>query len=390
VRPWFLRHEARLSAEAFLATYAERFTARRIRIGCSFAPEQFGATPDDPARRYSALAALRAAVEDVGMANVRLGLRWSHLCPVGEVFSGFYAPYLEYCFASSGVREVCLDIGPIKTFRWPEVHVPQAVLAGLAHVPARGAVIDPGTALGDRALAHAQRTLDYLGTEFGNSKPVTFCFNEPLHPFGPRGWTMSERYLEQLIVLIRASAFSNARFLVSSSEGADLARIAQFFASQTARDPGLRAKLISGYNYYPFTPPPLTVPVLGECVSALRRWKHSPRHSAGANRSRANDPHTGYSVEVSEAQCEPWGREQRAGNSLALWQHVLAECIEQILVPEQPESVIRMWGIEHQLQMAMTVSGEQNRAILRLTGAINALGGHEPHAAGFPGNQVYP
>ena len=41
------------------------------------------------------------------------------------------------------------------------------------------------------------------------------------------------------------------------------------------------------------------------------------------------------------------------------------------LDPEQDESVIRMWGIEHQVQRARTSAGAENRAILDLTRAIN-------------------
>jgi hypothetical protein len=371
---WFLRREARLAPEAFLAVYEQRLRSRRISIGCSFAPEQFGAAPGQAAANDAALEALKVAVEQVQIGDVRLGLRWNHLCPDGEAFSDFYAPYLEYCLGSPHVRDVCLDIGPIKTFRWPEVHVPEAVLAGCSQTPAPGAVIDAGTELAERSFMHAQRTLDYLDAEFcGSRSRLAFCFNEPFHPFGPQRWTMSEGYLEQLVLLVRRSTFADASFVVSSSEGTDLTRIADLFERLLGTDPSLRGRLVSGYNYYPFTPPPLDLPVVGEQLAALRRWWYAPRRGAAANRARARS--TGYRIEVSEAQCEPWGTEQRAGNSLALYQHVLAECIDHILEPQQAESVIRMWGIEHQLRRAAAASGAENRAILELTRAINSLGG---------------
>jgi hypothetical protein len=370
-----LHSAARLSSDAFVQAYAERIAVRRIRIGCSFAPEQFGAAPGNQDASVLAFAALREAVEGIGMADVRLGLRWNHLCPDGNAFSDFYAPYLEYCLASSRVRELCLDIGPIKTFRWPEVHVPEAVLASTDPLPAQGAVIEPGSTLAERSLEHAERTLDYLATNFAaGGTRLSFCFNEPFHPFGPLGWTMSEGYLEHVIQAVRRSTFADASFVLSSSEGSDLERIAAFIAGQVERDPALRGRFASGYNYYPFTPPPVDAPFIGDWLVALRRWWYSPRRSAARNWSRARNPFGGYRIEVSEAQCEPWGREQRPGNSLVLYQHILAECIDHILEPGQAESAIRMWGIEHQLQRAATASGAKNRAILELTRAINALG----------------
>jgi hypothetical protein len=369
-----LHRDARLSHDRFLAAYAERVVARRIRIGCSFAPEQFGTAPDAPAASAVAIEGLRRAVEDFGIADVRLGLRWSHLCPDGETFTDFYAPYLEYCFASPHLRSLCLDIGPIKTFRWPEVHVPGAVLATLTTIPARGAVIAAGTELAERSLAHAQRTLEYIDTEFGRSdRPLSFCFNEPFHPFGPLRWVMSEDYLDQLVRVVRRSPFADASFVLSSSEGTDLARIAALFERLIQSDAALRGRLVSGYNYYPFTPPPLDFPGTGGPLAALRRLWYSPRRSAAADRAHPSDRASGYRIEVTEAQCEPWGREVRAGNSLLLYQHVLAECIDHILDPGQDESVIRMWGLEHQLQRAATAPGAENRAILALTRSINAL-----------------
>jgi hypothetical protein len=369
-----LRPEAALSPVEFLAKYEAVLGARRIRVGASFAPEQFGATPTTRDAAAFALQALRAAVEDFGIADVRLGLRWDHLCPDGASFSNFYAPFIEYCCTSTLVRRLCFDIGPIKTFRWPEVHVPQAVIDGLERVPPRGAVIDARTELAERSLAHVQRTLQFLAAEFGVTESVTFSVNEPFNPFGPRRWTMSERYLHQFVTtVIEAPGFEDASFIISSAEAFQLDRVAAFIRAAIAEDPRFQGRFTSGFNHYPFLPPVVSMPIAREVLDIARGWHRRWRGAAERSWARARDPLHGYRIEVSEAQCEPWGLEQRAGNSVALYQHVLAECIDGILDPQQDESVIRMWGIEHQLQRAATPDGAENRAILELTGAINAL-----------------
>jgi hypothetical protein len=368
-----LRPEAALSPVDFLAKYEAVLRSRRIRVGASFAPEQFGATSGADAAAV-ALRALQTAVEDVGITDLRLGLRWDHLCPDGETFSDFYAPFIEYCCTSPLVQRLYFDIGPIKTFRWPEVHVPQPVIDRLERVPPRGAAIDAGTELAERSLAHVERTLQYLGAEFGVTKPVTFSVNEPFNAFGPRRWTMSERYLHQFVTtVIESHGFADVSFIVSSAEAFHLDRVAAFIRAAIAEDPRLQGRFTSGFNHYPFLPPVVAMPIAREVLDIARDWHRRWRGAARRNWARARDPFYGYRIEVSEAQCEPWGPEQRAGNSVALYQHVLADCIDGILDPQQDESVIRMWGIEHQLQRAATADGAENRAILDLTRAINAL-----------------
>jgi hypothetical protein len=185
---------------------------------------------------------------------------------------------------------------------------------------------------------------------------------------------MGEDYLVGLMRLVDQSGhFPQAGYVLNSSEGRDLDRIARFFERLLRARPQLSGRLTSGYDRYPFIPRPRRATSVGDLVSrahrALRPWAEARKNIRRASRSSY-----GYRIEVTEAQAEPWGTERSPGNSLPHFQHVLAECIHEILNPDQDESVIRMWGIEYQLAQVLQGNGRAPaREILRLVGEINAV-----------------
>ncbi|MBX7110260.1 MAG: hypothetical protein K1X87_00220 [Dehalococcoidia bacterium] len=373
-----LRAEARLPLEGFLEHYAGLIRERRIRIGCSFSPESLGVDGPRVGERGKAraLRVLQAAVEDLGMADIRLGLRWSNLAPNGADLTTFYAPYLDYCFRNASVRTVALDFGPLKTFRWPEIHVPQPVLDGLDSVPGDTAEIRPQMAVAQRGLEHLGRAVAFVGQEYDGAKPVTISLNEPFHGFGRFSWTMSEAYLlEVLDVVLGSGHFADAGVLVNSAQGLDLHRIAAFFQQLVRQRPELRGRLTSGFDIYPFLPPMSHFPVLKQLLGNIRAHKRDWSQQVGPNLEWAHDPEAGYRIEVTEAQAEPFGDHPLVGNSLPHFQHVLAECFDKILDPDQDESLIRLFGIEYQLRLQLSGrAAPDNLAILELTRRINELG----------------
>lgn len=355
----------------FLDRYLPVVRERQIGIGCSFAPEEFTSTPGDGGA--FALRALRAAVEEYRVTDIRLGLRWNRLAPDGEAFDAYYEPFLEYCLRSPDVAHLCIDLGPIKTFRWPEVHVPQSVLEELRVLPPRGAVISAQSELAQRSFEHFERGLRYLGERYDGRTRISFCFNEAFHAFGPFGWTMSDEYVAELVSLVRESGhFPNAGFVINSSEDRQLDRIAAFFEALVRADASLAEHLTSGFDLYPFLPSVLGISALGRAFERTRaRWRRA-RAATARNIERANAPRFGYRIEVTEAQTEPWGREQTVGNSLPYFEHVLADSIDRVLNPAQDSSVIRMWGIEYQLEKVLSGTGTQaNEAILNLARTLN-------------------
>lgn len=363
----------RVSSQDFMDRYREAITSRGIRVGCSFAPEQFTTSSGDDGA--FALQALRVAVDEYRVSDVRIGLRWNNLAPGGTQITSYYDRLLDFCFASPDVRDVCIDLGPIKTFRWPEVHVPEMVLSALRSLPSRRAAIEADSELAQVSLRHFERALRYVGERYDGRTGVSFCFNEAFHSFGDFGWTMSEGYLLDLIRLVEQSGlFPGSGYLINSAGGRQLERIADFFEDLVHAEPSLAGRLTSGFDLYPFLPPLSPIPVLREALDLVREgWRRTHMRTA-ANIRRAIASPARYRIEVTEAQTEPWGGERTVGNSLWHYERVLAESIDEILSPDQTESVIRMWGIEYQLERVLTRTGvPANQAILDLTREINAL-----------------
>jgi hypothetical protein len=372
-----LRREALLPRNEFLTRYEPALRTRRISIGTSFCPEYFGAAAEDgkPGSEELAMRVLRACVEDLGMTDIRLGLRWTNLAPDGVTLSSFYKPYLDYLFGHPDVRNVVLDIGPLKTFRWPEIHVPKPVLEGLRRVPSKTATITPDMEIGRLSLAHAERTVEYLGSEYDGAKPVAISFNEPFHGFGKFEWIMGEAYLEQLLdIVFSAGYFEGAGLIINSAQGLDLDRIADFFEGLVRKRPEFKGRLTSGFDIYPFLPPVVNFPVLREVLANIRRTIRDWDDQVTMNLRRAHHPEYGYRIEITEAQAEPFGQHKVVGNSLPHYHHVLAQCIDRILDPDQDESVIRIFGAEYQLRSVFEgTATEANHEILALTREINAL-----------------
>ncbi|MEZ4554497.1 MAG: hypothetical protein R3B59_11450 [Dehalococcoidia bacterium] len=373
-----LRPEAKLPLEGFLERYTDVIRGRRIRIGCSFSAESIGVDGRRASERRHARAMqlLTAAVDELGMTDIRLGLRWSNLAPDGGTdLTRFYAPYLDYCFSHPRVREVALDFGPLKTFRWPEIHVPQPVLDRLDAVPSYKAEIRPDMAVARLGIEHLGRAVESVGREYGGAKPVALSLNEPFHGFGRFRWTMSEAYLLQVVdTVVGSRHFADAGVLVNSAQGLDLRRIAEFFRMLNRERPALRGRLTSGFDIYPFLPPMTDFPVLRQLLGNIRARKRGWEHQVGPNLELARNPEYAYRIEVTEAQAEPFGTHPSVGNSLPHFQHVLAECFDRILDPEQDESVIRLFGIEYQLRLQQSGrAAPDNLAILELTKRINEI-----------------
>jgi hypothetical protein len=363
---------ANVEANEFLHAYGPLIERRSITIGCSFSQEHcqwLGASPLD---------VLRLAVESYGIRDVRLGMRWSNLAPDGAAIADYYRESLDYCLYGGKLRRVFLDIGPIKTFRWPEVHVPSAVFERFAVAPPIGAEIGASDSLAVESYRHVRRVLEYLATLTKGADAqlrIGFAFNEPFHRFGPHEWTMSEDYLWELVRVI-SGYFPGAEFLVNSSEGRQLDRIADFFETLVAEDGSFVGRLTSGYDLYPFVPDSRAWGAIralraGMPLAGRQRWR-------AASQSIARAHAIGYSIEVTEAQAEPWPPVPLVGNSLSHFVEVLRQSIDHVLDPTQPSSVIRMWGIEHQVaRVTSAIDADENRAILELTREINAIGsGH--------------
>jgi hypothetical protein len=354
---------ASLDNGAFLAEKASVF--RNVVLGCSFAPEQWN---EAERANGGALAALRFAVEDLGIDQVRLGIRWDHVAREdGSVDLSFYRPYLDYLFEK--VARVCLNVGPIRTFRWPEDHVPGFVLSRVS-LPANGARVEPGTPLAGEALTYLDRLLDNLLSEYGEDVRNLAAVqpeNEPFWPFGAHDWRMSSAYLRQVVLEIDR-CLPSVPILLTSAGRLNLDTITGFFQEMVANEERFRGRFVSGFDYHYKTPRIMAYPLVHHLDPIAFAFRFPPAKTCEANIRDSRD--AGFAIEVSEGEAEPTGKITSPGNSARDFRFMLLRCAEEVLDREKP-SVLRIWGIEHLAKKAL--GGEAGPEHLQMVDLIRRL-----------------
>ncbi|HXH23010.1 MAG TPA: hypothetical protein VNN10_13365 [Dehalococcoidia bacterium] len=355
---------AALPNDEFLRQHGTLF--RNVALGASFAPEQWTGGAE---RRGASLAALDWLSRDLGIRHVRLGLRWQRVeWRRGHIDLSMYRPYLDYAFGNG--LQVCLNVGPIRTFRWPEEHLP-SWLPGFVQVPPDGARIRAGTPLTEAASDYASRLLEALTREYGaerlSSLPAVQTENEPFYRFRTHRWVLDEDYVLECIRRLN-SVFPRSLILVSSAGRLDFGPIQDLFSKLLAEGDEYRGRLVMGFDYHYKTPQRDSFPVI--------RWtdpitfQRVGYQTCDENREMARS--LGYAIEVTEGQAEPFGHLSEPGNSARHFRFMLLRCAGRVLLPEQP-SLIRIWGVEEMAKKVL--SGEttpEHEAIFDLVRRINA------------------
>jgi hypothetical protein len=317
---FFTRHEADLS---------------RLTLGGSFAPEQW--STKGPATA-DAMAGLDTAVRELGIRQLRLGLRWNRIGWNGdEIDLTSYAPVLEYCFGA-GI-DVCLDIGPIRVFRSPEEHYPRT----LEDLPPRDSVIQSDDAIAKQGLAYLSRLFDALKREYGSALRSVSAYqleNEPYYPLGAHRWQMSQPYMGSVAGRI-LEAFPDAKLLVTSAGRLNLDSIQTLFEALLRERPELRGRLISGFDFHYRTPMRQSYPLIRYLDQVGYATPFAPSLSQAIWQSRDY----GYAIEVTEGQMEPFAQFPQPGNSARDLRFLILRCLDKVLDPQRP-GLIRLWGIE--------------------------------------------
>jgi hypothetical protein len=269
---------------------------------------------------------------------------------------------LDACF-EHGV-EVCLNVGPVRVFRWPEEHVPPDIA-----LPADGAMVSLGSPLADAALAYTERLLAVLRREYGATLDRVSSVqleNEPYFALGPHRWRMSEDYLAALAKLVD-EAMPWAELMVTSAGRLNLDEVRRLFQRLQAELPGVGGRLVSGFDFHYKTPLRDSFPVIRHFDQVAYATPFA--ETLGRNVWDARD--LGYEVEVSEAQAEPYGQFQSPGNSVRDFRFLLLRCLREVLDPKKP-GLFRVWGVERLVQrMQAGDLTDEHRRIIEVIQNVN-------------------
>lgn len=340
-----------------------------LRLGCSFAPEQFGLSLEkvDEDKKNgkldNALDALRFAVKDLGIKKVRLGIRWNNsVNENGELDFRLYEPFLDYCIKNN--VDICLNTG-IKVFRWPENHIPNGLIAK------KHTTVYLQSDLAKKSLDHTNDLFNFLNQKYGDesiAKIVTIQpENEPFDEFGKNDLKMDPYYLKNFINL-SLSYFPNSNILINSSNPLNLSLISKIFLSVTENNPQTKGKLISGYDYYPHHPAFPILPGLGRIDPiSVSKIVDGDKYIKQKDEAKKNS----FKIEITEGQAEPWGNIQLPGNSTKAFRFMVQRPINHVLDTTK-ESVISIWGIEYLANIALSgQASDEHEKIFDLIQKIN-------------------
>lgn len=350
--------------EAFFARNARRIAT--LELGGSFAPEQW---PLDGAGHAEALQGLDIAVRELGLRKMRLGFRWSRVHREnGAPDLSAYRDFVDYCFAN-GV-EVCLNPGPIRTFRWPEEHVPREVLAALPSVPAKGATITPDMPLARRSLQYLDDVMGTLHREYSASDLAAVRMvqaeNEPYYPLGEHEWILGKEYLEAVSLRLHA-AFPDADLLITSAGRLNMNVVRDVLFRLQLSDESLRGKLVSGFDFHYRTPNRDSYPI----ARHFDQITYARPFVAGTNDNILDSRQAGYRIEVTEGQMEPYGHFQQPGNSATDLRYMLQRVFDHVLDPREP-ALVRLWGVEELVKkMLHGTLTEEHHQIIDLIQRVN-------------------
>ena len=313
---------------------------KNTSFGFSFSPEEMSGISRENFRTENGkimgtknLEALKFMHEDLGISEIRLGVRWKNsVDEKGNFDFSFYKPYFDYCLKND--MKVSLNFG-IKVFRWPEDHVPEKLLKD---TPKNKSELTMKDDLTKESINFSKELLTHFKNGY-TEKELRNIYelqpeNEAFHMFGEHEWTMGDDYLVSLVSLSE-SILPGRKILYNSSEFTDLNRIYGLFSKLSNFID--KERLTLGIDYYPFCPSDPLEPVLGHRLESL----------IPGQKTLGDFKQQGYSLpELSEIQAEPWNNLPFPKDNLTSLKYITQRSYEDIL-NGSGGSTLRYWGFEY-------------------------------------------
>lgn len=296
-------------------------------LGASFSPEyceQIGIK--DP------LEAPKFIHKELGIKNIRFGLRWNKIDNGKELSLDYYRKYLDYLFRND--IEVCLNVGPIKVFRWPEEHIPAYLQDYYI------SNVQDTSDIAQKSKAYFTNLMHLLQEEYGShiNNVIFQVENEAFNRFGHIKALMSLEYVFSISKIL-FERYPNASLMIDSSGRTNLRKIVKLFERIRATDSFHPESLILGINYYFKLPHTLPFFKSFDPMKLTYPWDMSLR------KLHRKSTEIDFSVEITEGQFEPWGVQNTPGNSYEDFVYLLDKC-KEIFPSKQKKKLVRLWGVE--------------------------------------------
>lgn len=295
---------------------------------------------DDP------LEVLRDLIHKVGITDFRIGIRWSDTQREHDTINLTNTlPLIQYALEQGCKLTICL--GPIKSPRWPEEHIPDWVLNSINKSPMAFGRLKLSHDIVPFAQNYLRTLLDTLLPQIDSrylSRITWQLENEGQNPFGGKKWIMSDEYLES-VYRILAEYIPHSRVLINSNGRFQLHSIVRIINSSWFRELGFFP--VIGLDYYYVSEWSNKYP-----IAKYFDWFNFPtRHSIPYYyhpKDLTRLVNTPFEFEITEAQFEPWHSAVGPGASQEhynfLLQRIDTECGG--INGDEPLTV-RLWGLEY-------------------------------------------
>lgn len=357
---------SKLPPNEFFEKYSKELL--QIQIGCSFNPEHWILYNAEQKDSNIKLKVAKFIIEDLQMKEIRLSIRWSEVYKNGVFSFDYYHELFQY-FLKHDVN-ICLNIGPIKTMRWPEEQVPDYILKELRKIPKKKEVIEANSELGILSLQYLEDLLIFLKqyltpVQLKRIKSIQGN-NEAFYQFGEYKWTISPD-LELKVFNLINKYFPDKDLMINSAGRSNLREVINLIK---AFKTGNKIKFHIGYNYYYRLPGQRRFPF----INTLDNLFHVNSFALSMGNLKKFCRELDISIEISELQGEPWEDLKSPGNSIQEFHFTLIRCMKEILnLSDERKSIIRYWGIEEfALKFIENRESEENKKIKDLIVKLNS------------------
>jgi hypothetical protein len=300
-----------------------------IQLGCTFTPEKY---PD----QNTAYEAFRFVLETLKLTKIRFPIRWNQVATNTEKIDlDYYLPFFEIATEFDEL-DMCLNLGPIKTTDWPEIHVPKNILDSLEKIPTWPQELQKGHELnikGKKYLDSLCRQLKQdLSPKILGSIKIIQLNNEGYNPFGEqRVVTSTDAEVEFCKIALKH--FPNAKILFNSAGKLQVRKILKTI--QRLSHPS-----ILGIDYYYHTPTndyPLIIDI--NQLELPLPWIPSFQKVNQVLQSQDS------TLEFTEVQMEKWGHVEYPGYSKEALEKTILK-LSKYRPPWQKDVLLRLWGVE--------------------------------------------
>lgn len=337
-----------------LSNSIDSLPTNNIEIGCSFDPYHrvFQDKNIDP---FDCLTYLH---KNLLITNIRLSIRWSKVWKNNKLNFSSYKKYFDYCFKNN--LKIILNVGPIKSMRWPEEHIPKEFRKYVKEEE----TISLNHTIAPFALIYLEELLGFIKNEYSQYSQNIIAIqgdNESFNRFGQFRLLISQEFELKVFEVIK-KFFPDKLLFVNSDGLKDLNNIFSLIENQNS-------KFIVGINYYYKVKYQHRIPILNKLDNI---FIHN-LYSISPERFKQIVSEKDYQIEISELQGEPWWPNALTpGNSFNEFVFTLLRSL--FLKPETQEDIlIRYWGIEDFIcRFFKKEDTSENRKIKELIIQINS------------------